>query len=383
MKKLKFLSVVALVVLLLAACAQKPEEKTSEVKNDQGSISTEKTEAEEFKPITITDAAGREVTFDEEVEKVACIGQGALRLYVYVNGSDKLVGIEDIEKRDEKPKKPYLIAHPELMELETIGQGGPKTAPDIEKLSYAHPDVIFSLYEFGKDDLDQLQEQTGSKVVGLSMGSESVFAEETDESILNIGKIMNKEEKAQEIIDYMKNIQKDLNERSGKVEDSPEVYIGGIGFRGSQGILSTRSNFNLLTNINADNVMDSITDERNIMIDKEKLLELDPEVIFMDLDGEAILKEDYKEDPGFYQNLSAFKNNTAYALIPYNNYQTNLETAMIDMYYMGSIIHPEGFKDVDIEKIAEEIYTELLGKDCLSDMLELYPNSLKPLDMEK
>ena len=45
-----------------------------------------------------------------------------------------------------------------------------------------------------------------------------------------------------------------------------------------------------------------------------------------------------------------------------NWYTTNVETAIINAYYAGTIIFPEQFKDVDIEKIANEIYVKMLGE---------------------
>lgn len=377
---------VILIILFLAGCAQGNDAGNETEVKEEVATETEATEQEtedpkEFEAVTIVDAEGREVTIEEEVEKVVCIGPGALRLYTYINGSEKLAGVEEIEMRPD-PKKPYLIAYPEIMELDIIGPGGPKNVPDAELLSSAQADVIFSLYGEGKDSLDELEAKTASKVIGLSMGVNSVFEEDLYQSLENIGKVMNKTERAEELINYMKGIQKDLNDRTIDAK-SPPVYIGGIGYRGAQGILSSRAHFALLQNIHANNILDDLTEERNIMLDKEKLLELNPEIIFLDLDGEELIEEDMKMDTAFYEKLQAFKNGTAYAIIPYNNYHTNVDTAMIDMYYMGGIIHPEGFEDIKIEDVAKEIYTTLLGVDCFPKMQELYPKGLKVFEIVK
>lgn len=361
---MKKVLITILAIFLLAGCT----------KVNDGNV-IESVEEPKSEIITITDAQDREVSFDKAPTKAVCIGPGALRLYTYIKGSDNLAGVEEIEKSP-NPSKPYVIAYPEIMDMDIIGPGGPKNTPDAELLSFAQPDVIFTMYGGSKEELDAFQEKTSARVVALSMGANPVFEEDIYKSLKNIGTIMGNQERADEVVEYMKNIQKDLNERS-KDAQSPPVYVGGIGYRGAQGMLSSRAHFSLLQNINANNILDNLTQERNIMLDKEKLLELNPEIIFVDLGGDALIEEDMKIDRGFYEKLQAFQNGTAYAIIPYNSYTTNLDTAMIDMYYMGKIINPEGFEDVNIEQVAEEIYTTLLGTNCYEQMMTIYPKSFK------
>jgi hypothetical protein len=48
-------------------------------------------------------------------------------------------------------------------------------------------------------------------------------------------------------------------------------------------------------------------------------------------------------------------------MLPYNQYSTNIETALVDSYWAGKILYPEQFKDVDPEAKANEIYTLFFG----------------------
>ncbi|KZL92076.1 hypothetical protein [Clostridium magnum] len=54
--------------------------------------------------------------------------------------------------------------------------------------------------------------------------------------------------------------------------------------------------------------------------------------------------------------------------MPYNFYTTNIETAIADAYYLGKVLYPEKFKDVEPEKKADEIYKAFLGKERYSEM---------------
>ena len=48
----------------------------------------------------ITDGAGRKVIVPEKVERVVCVGVGALRYTCYLGAADLVVGVEDYEKEE-------------------------------------------------------------------------------------------------------------------------------------------------------------------------------------------------------------------------------------------------------------------------------------------
>ena len=119
--------------------------------------------------ITITDTLGRTVKVPVKVSRVVAVGPGALRILVYLNATDKVVGIEEIEKRYPYGR-PYVLAHPELLKLPVIGPGGPGNLPDMEALVKVHPQVIFWVFA-SKETADEVQEKTGIPVVVLSYGT--------------------------------------------------------------------------------------------------------------------------------------------------------------------------------------------------------------------
>ena len=88
-----------------------------------------------------------------------------------------------------------------------------------------------------------------------------------------------------------------------------------------------------------------------------------------------------KAEPDFYKSLAAFKNKKAYYIMPYFTYGMNFDTAVLDMYYIGVVTHPEQFKDIDIKAKAAEIYTLFVGKDVYQDLLKTYPESFKECEI--
>lgn len=344
---------VFIITFLFAGCSSKSAE-TSGSKSEK---------------ITVTDLVGRKVTLNAKANKVVAIGPGALRLYCYINGSKKLVGVEQMEK-GKAVGKPYMMVNPEIKKLTVIGQGGPNNSPDAEKILSVKPDVIFSTYSSDKSSADELQSKTNIPVVVVSYGKQSTFDPDVYNSLQIIGKVTNNANRAQQVVNYMKNCKNDLYKRTKDVPENkrPSTYIGAVSMKGSHGIESTQGNYSLLKAVNGKNVVDETGKTGTVMIDKEKLLKWNPEKVFIDEGGLQVVQEDYKKNPDYYNNLSAVKNGEVYSQMPYNFYDTNIETAMADAYYLGKVLYPEKFKDVDPVKKADEIYKFILGKEVYSQM---------------
>lgn len=345
-----------------------PENAAAEAPENTAAASPEK--------VTITDTLRRQVEVPSSVTRVVAIGPGALRLFVYAGNLDFLVGVEQMETGD-VTGKPYMLANPDLAALPVIGQGGPNNAPDPEKLLIADPQVIFSTYASEAAAADELQEKTGIPVVVISysgFGITSIFGERVQNSLALIGQITGDTAKAQSAIDFIAQAQQDLDTRTKDIpaSEKPSVYVGGLGSKGTHGIESTQGQYALLDVIHANNVVDETGESGSIMIDKEKLLEWDPDFIFIDQGGYALVAEDYQKNPAFYDSLSAVINGNVFSQLPYNYYSTNIDTAIADAYFLGKILYPDAFEDIDPGQKADEIYQALLGQPLYAKMVESF-----------
>ncbi|ABR54403.1 periplasmic binding protein [Methanococcus vannielii SB] len=325
--------------------------------------------------IQIIDMVGRTVEVPKNVEKIVCSGPGCLRLICYMDSVDKVIGIESFESNDYMGR-PYRIANPQFSSLPIIGNGGPRdinVGPDPEKVMTIMPDVIFITYmEAGK--ADELQRKTGIPVVVLTYGTFGTFEnEKVFESFNILGKILEKDKRAVEVSSFIEEVQKDLDERTKDIPESerPSVYVGAIGYQGTQGIDSTEGSYPPLEAVNTKNIAKNAS-TAHIFISKEKLIEWNPEYIFIDGGGSFKVKEDYNINPDYYNSLDAFKNGNVYLLLPFNHYMTNIGTALADSYYIGKVLYPEEFSDIDPEEKADEIYKFLVGKEVYNVMKEEY-----------
>ena len=322
--------------------------------------------------ITVQDSLGRTVRVPANVSRVVAIGPGALRLIVYLNASDMVVGVENFEKKYSYGR-PYIIAHPELKNLPTIGPGGPGKLPNFEALVNVSPDLIIAVF-ISKEQADEIQEKTGIPVVVLSYGARGGMKGFNDpkliKSIQLAGKILHREERAKQLVNFFNSVQEDLQKRV-KGEKSPRVYVGGIGYKGAHGIESTYGDYAPFEVLNLTNIAASLGPGWK-SIDKEWLLKEDPDYLFIDEGGLKIILDDYRKNPEFYKALSAVKEGRVYGLLPFNFYNTNLGTAIADAYYIGKVIYPQRFADVDPVKKADEIYTFLVGKPVYETLKEQF-----------
>lgn len=333
----------------------------------------------------IVDLLGRTVNVPEKIERVACIGSGALRLYSYIGDMTKLCGVESCEYGYLISVRPYQLLSAELFaSLPSIGAGGPSGTPDAEALAQAAPDVIFSLYTQDVSAMDELQAKTGIPVVVLSYGETEAFDADLLTSVTLMGKILGREERAAEVVDYIAKLTDDLDRRTRYIPDADKktVYLGCHTNYGTHGIGSSTANYSLFNAVHAINVLDvNGFHGYQKSLDLETIITMNPDVIIIDAAGIDLLREEYAENPAAFALLKAFRNDDVYVQMPYNAYFTNLEIAYADAYYIGKVLYPDAFADVDLAAKFDEISVALLGAPCYEQLAAAVP-AFKQFDME-
>lgn len=330
--------------------------------------------------IEITDALGRKVNAKKDNQRVLCIGASALRLYSYVGDMNKLCGVEAYEtsEQDKVKIRPYNYAYRDLFKtLPQVKTGGPMQPANAEAILAAKPDIVFSLYN-DVEKMDQLQAKINTPIVCLSYGKSDPFSNEVYNSLELIGKLVNTTARATEVISYIKNLKSDLNNRTKDIpeSDKKKVFLGYNTYNGGAGeIGSSLVNYTCFKETNAKNVLteDLNLGTNNPTIELEKLIELNPDIMFVDVANYSKLVADYKSDkkPSL-EKISAFKNGEIYLQMPFNQYYTNIDIAMADCYFVGATVFKEQFKDINITEKYNEILSTLLNKN-----MNYYERTLK------
>ncbi|PIE55558.1 MAG: iron ABC transporter substrate-binding protein [Dethiosulfovibrio peptidovorans] len=325
----------------------------------------------------MTDALGRLVTVPDRVDRIICSGAGCLRLATYLKVSHMVVAVDSIEKRVNKmDARPYALAQPRYRNLPLFGEFRGNDNPELILSLNPAPQVIFKTGCTG-DEAESLQTKTGIPVVALKYGNLVSRREDLYRSLTLMGEVTDVSSRAREVVDFFRESIQDLRKRSAEVDEAPSTYVGGIGFRGPHGLLSTEPTYPPFLFTGAENVaaQGSGAKARHAMVDREALLRWDPQVIFVDLStltasGGGALVE-LRDDP-LWAELSAVKNRRLYGVLPYNWYSQNFGNILADAYFVGSVLFPERFADVDVSAKADDIYRFLVGEPVFKRLEERF-----------
>jgi len=296
---------------------------------------------------------------------------GALRLICYMGMAEKVGYIEGNEKRRDVP---YLMAYPGLREKDVIGAGNNY---DTELLAASDAGLVVATF-MSAAEADELQRSTSKPVFVLEYGDMKDNMDELFKSLNLLGEIFYRTGRADSLIQYIKKTLNDFNARSDR-NDSITAYTGGVAYRGSHGISSTEPGYPPYRFLSVNNVAESLgevvsspmNNQENAFIDIEQLLIWDPDYIFLDAAGEIIWQEEI-DKPVLSETLSSFRSGNVYSILPYNWYTTNYENILCNTWFIGKIVYPGAFNDIDIESECRDIYSFFLGTDVYDEMYELY-----------
>lgn len=351
----------ACLILVLVGCGG-----TNNSTNNTSDSTSDPSQTEEGTR-TITDSTGRTVTIPETVESIVCVNVGALRYTCYMQAQDLVVGVEDYEQEPTMSRLYNYVNFDQFSSLPVIGSNGEHYP---EAIISGNPDVIIMSAAESKD-ADDLQDKTGIPVVVVP-GSDTTLDDNAYETIRLMGEVYGKEDRAEELTNYLDSVKADLETRTADIPDAdkPTVYVGGVSFKGHHGFEGTEANYGPFVLIHANNLADTTGQSGAFDIDTEQVLAWDPDVIFLDFNGMALINEDYAKNPDFYQGLTAVREGRVYSQISFRSSASNLETALADAYYAATILYPEQFADIDPVEKAGEIFTALLGTNPYEDLKE-------------
>ena len=357
-KKFKVIAMVISMMLVFTACGSSKGSASGKEENKDSVVETPKT-------MVVSDLLGREVEVPTGAKSILALGAGGLRMICYAGAQDLVVGVEEGEHKEALAKCYNYVYFDKFKDLPIVGKGGSGSYEAYEEeILNLNPDIIFAAYP--EDLANDLQSKTGIPVVVITYDS-GMFDEKLYESMDLIGKILNREDRCNEVVNSLKEWKSDLTERTANIkeEETPSVYTGACSFKGGHGIEGTYTQFPPFTAIGAKNVADELSDKvGGKIIDLEQIATWDPDYIFLDPNNMKLVNDDYATNANFYNSLKAVKEGKVYTQVAYNWYTTNVETAVVDAYYAGKIIFPDKFKDVEIEDTAKKVYKTLLGEEA-------------------
>lgn len=389
-KILAFLCAAAMLLTMTACGSSAPAETTqTTAAATQPETVPETTAAPtEAAEVTVTDMIGREVTvIPGSYKSVVCIGAGALRMYSYIGDVALLGGVEDIDNTtlEDRPKmfdavaRPYVLAFGDVFNtLPSCGVGGPQAqTAEAEKILSCTPDIVISEYEDVEKE-DALQEQLGVPVITLKAGSKGVFDDAFSGSMELLGKVFDREEKAQALVEFVKSEAAEISSRTAGIadEEKPSVYVCGLGNWGTTNHLMTAENYVSFQVANVKNVLSGTGIQGIGPIEAEKFVEIGDSTDIMILDAAAVknIKPLYQEDSTLFDTCKAWQNGEVYLEMAYNAYYTNFEIALINTWFIAKTVYPEQFQDIDLTAKTNEVTKAFLGQE-LAEQIFACPSS--------
>ncbi|WP_406657663.1 ABC transporter substrate-binding protein [Methanolobus sp. ZRKC2] len=334
--------------------------------------------------ITVTDISDREVTVPTRIEKVVLGHALYIQEFAALEGenfTDKIVGWgTELEVNDIDTYEEYLKKYPEIEEIPKIGCLYKNTF-DTEAIVALEPDVVIMplmLSMMAQEDIERL-ENAGIPVLIVDFWKNPL--ENTQESILLMGQVLDREQRAESISDFygeqMDHVYSVLNNMDTENVTSKKVYVEFGSYGPSQyGMTFDNSNWGpMITTLEGTNVAEGV--ETMTPIDPEYLLAENPDLIVIagqywpesedsmvlgystNQENSLALLQGFCTRPG-WDTLTAVENNDVHAIhhgISYHIYN------YVGMQAFAKWMYPEEFADMNPEANLIEFHDRFLPID--------------------
>lgn len=328
--------------------------------------------------IEVTDLKGRTVTLPKEINKVVVTFN--MEEYFAVAGDqamDKLVGWSHKywEGRRQDAYDAFTAVYPELAELPDVGYNGDISAEAIIALQ---PDVVLASstganYDALEPAFENLH-NAGIECVFFDFHAQTL--EKHSESIRLLGKILNQEDRAEEIVAFYSDQMAAVSDRLTDLsdQDRPRVYMEfSMGPDQFGNTWSEQMWGALIRTCGGTNIAAGM-EGASVEIAPEQIISANPEIILFtcsprdDVDSNVVLGYGADKEKAL-ANLSAYEARSGWAeLDAVKNHRLgalyhDLSRHIFDFagaQFLAKEIHPELFADLDPEANLEEFFSRFM-----------------------
>lgn len=352
------LSALALAALLaLSACGSNGPATSSSA---PGSPAT--TASQSGSPRVVDDELGQ-VTVPAESNRIATTAPAYTTAVLLLGGADKLVALEDNYGKNEWIKGKY----PQLANLPVVFSGN---EVNMEELLKQSPDLVVYANRYGENNLKQLQD-LDIAAVSSPKGSdkEGNKIDQLRAQQVYLGEVIGgvQLDKANKYSQEYLAIKSEIEAKTASIPESERptvVQLSGAGdsLQANNGSAIGQELITLAGGVNAGAgaTGESKGPSGQTKIDPEQLLSWDPELLLVD---SAQIRDTITSDSTF-SGLKAVKNNNI-IVIPKGAmaWAYNGPEEYLNMYFFAKAVHPELFKDIDMEAKTKAFYKEYFGFD--------------------
>lgn len=318
----------------------------------QPSYETAPTTAEAPQTILFTDSTGREVELPANITRVAPSGPAA-QMILYSLAPDSLIGWGT---KPSEVQKQYMDE--KYWSLPVFGQFyGKSNTLNLEALIEADPQVIIDLGDkkaSHKEDMTGVQEQTGIPTIFIEANLNTF-----PDAYRKLGKLLGKEEKAEQIAQYIERTVAMAKENAAKIPEDQRVSV--MFGTGPTGLDVNAKNsihadvIDVIGAVNAIEVPNVSSKGGGNTINMEQLMMFDPDVILFNEGGPY---QTVADDP-LWQGLSAITEGRYYEIpsAPYNWLASPPSVnRIIGIPWLGNLVYPQLY-DLDMVAEAQKFYS--------------------------
>ena len=374
MKKFRNLGIavaLCMAITALAGCGSQNEQPVEEstvvtTQEETTSVQEETTTIEESvseDKIVIEDQLGKTIELDGIPQRVATtIMPFPYIFYAVVGNNDNLVGCNPSSMvAYENSALKYM--YPELKNADTSFVDT-SFVVNVEELLKLNPDVVFQ-WNYMDDEIAKMEE-AGIKVVALQYGT----LDDLETWIRIIGKMFQKEDRAEELITYFNENVDEVTEKISTLSEddysnililSDNLKVTGTGF----------ANY-WVEKSGAINPAKDLSGEA-LNINMEQVYEWNPSIIYIGNFTELQPSDltDNKLEGQDWSVVDAVQNKQVYK-IPIGGYRWDppgIETPLM-VKWLAKIQHPELFEDMDMYEEVSKFYKDVYNFELTDEMLD-------------
>jgi iron complex transport system substrate-binding protein len=192
------------------------------------------------------------------------------------------------------------------------------------------------------------------------------------ESLELIGSVLGVEDRAETLVSAVRSLIAEIRERA-PATPTVKAYVGGVSFKGSQGLTTTRVPYGPFGLAGVENVATEIdTDHVSVDVSTESLIAWNPSVVFCSAQNLPLVRQDLRRHPEL-DGLSAIRDGRTHVMPPVSYYHENLGTMLVNAVYVGSVLLPDRFEKWRLGKWADRVYDTLLGTSPFETLQERQP----------
>lgn len=306
---------------------------------------------------SVIDYTGKEVNLTLPVNKIISLSNMATEIICALDGSDRLIG----RANSTFPKS--------IENVEIVGENS--RSPDLERIVELDPDLLIADGMLS-DEYRKEIEDAGIPVIIEKFTDPSRALNVTE----SIGRIMGQENKASEIIAFVKKYEEIIDKRIATVnaENEPAVFVE---WNSPYRAASSGSGYNkYIERAGGSNIVKNASVQYPT-VDSEWLIQQDPSVIIKLLSStqeytEEDMKKAHDEISGRPElsSIKAVKDGRIYVI---SGIIVGGLRSVIGELYLAKWFNPELFKDIDPQAVHKEMLQDYFGQELSSSYA--YPSS--------